>query len=83
MWTVVAAVAAANAIFHLLAVIRTRQYSPGVVTGILLYIPLFVIGAYFQRLHFISTGTLVEAIVIGVAYHRWSAWNHKRHLIPN
>src|SRR5689334_11703275 len=82
MWMVVAAVAAANAIFHLIAVARTRQYSPGVVTGVAAYLPLAVIGgAYLTRLHLISTGTLLEAIFMGVAYHVWSAWNHNRHAV--
>src|SRR3954470_5839823 len=39
MWLVVASVAAANGIFHLLATIRWKKYSPGLITGILLYLP--------------------------------------------
>ncbi len=84
MWMVVAAVAAANGIFHVVAVARTHQYSPGVVTGIAVYLPLAVIGgAYLMRLHLISTGTMLEAIFWGVAYHVWSVWNHNRHALTN
>ncbi|HEX2781049.1 MAG TPA: HXXEE domain-containing protein, partial [Gemmatimonadaceae bacterium] len=44
IWMVVAAVAGANAVFHLYAVRRTRAYSPGVVTGVLFYLPLAIVG---------------------------------------
>ena len=83
MWVTVAAVAAANGLFHLFAVLRTKTYSPGVITGVALYLPLFALGAYFQKLGFISTGTLLEAIVIGIAYVVWSNWNHNRHVVSN
>ena len=80
IWIVVAAVAAANGVFHLVAVWRTRAYSPGVVTGVALYIPLAIIGgAYLLRRGLVSPGTAVQAIIIGGAYHIWSAWNHRRH----
>jgi hypothetical protein len=80
IWITVAAIAAANAVFHIVAVIRTHKYSPGVVTGVVLYLPLlFVGGAYLMRRELVSTGTLIEAIVVGIAYHVWSAWNHRRH----
>ena len=37
IWLVVASIAAANGIFHLWASFRSRVYSPGVVTGCLVY----------------------------------------------
>lgn len=78
-WLIVAAIAAANGVFHLWATLRRGVYSPGVVTGALAYLPLAALG--YVRL--VSTGAVskavtVEAIVIGVGYHLWSAWNHKR-----
>jgi hypothetical protein len=80
LWLTIAMVAAANAVFHIVAVVRTRGYSPGVVTSIVLYLPLAIIGGAFLSRHaLVSTGTLVEAIVIGIAYHVWSAWNHRQH----
>jgi hypothetical protein len=44
IWYYTAAIAAANACFHIWGVIKLKAYSPGVVTGTLLYLPLFVIG---------------------------------------
>lgn len=80
IWTVVAAIAAANGVFHLIAVLRTHTYSPGVVTGIALYMPLAIVGGtYLLRRGLVSPGTAIQAIIIGVAYHLWSAWNHRRH----
>lgn len=75
-------VAAANAVFHIVAVFRTRRYSPGVVTSVVFCLPLAVVGGAFLSRHaLVSTGTLVEAIVIAIAYHLWSAWNHGQHAV--
>jgi hypothetical protein len=78
-WLVVAAVGAANACFHLWATARTRTYSPGVVTGTLLYLPLAALGA----VELVAPGrasvlTAAQAVAAGVGYHLWSAWNHRR-----
>ena len=79
VWLIVAMIAGANAIFHIVAVFRTRAYSPGVVTGVCVYLPLAIIGGpYLSRHGLASTGTLLEAIVIAIAYHVWSGWNHRR-----
>lgn len=48
LWLIVSSIAAANGVFHILATIRRREYSPGVVTGTLIYLPLAAWGyAYF------------------------------------
>ncbi|MFL5488121.1 MAG: HXXEE domain-containing protein [Gemmatimonadaceae bacterium] len=79
IWLVVASIAAANGAFHLWSVVRTRRYSPGVVTGCLIYWPLAVFGfAYFSRERLASAAVLLQAAVIGPAYHIYSAWNHRR-----
>ena len=79
-WLVVAAVAAVNAAFHLIAVARTRAYSPGVVTGFALYLPLaFVGGSWLIRERLAGGGVIVQAILIAVAYQMWSSWNHRKH----
>src|SRR2546423_3715323 len=44
-WLIVAAIGAANAVFHLWATVARQEYSPGVITGTLLYLPLAAIGA--------------------------------------
>jgi hypothetical protein len=79
LWLVVASIGAANGAFHLWATLRGRRYSPGVATGALVYLPLAVWGFW----HFAANGSattsmLVQAAVIGPAYHVYAAWNHRR-----
>ena len=81
-WLVVAAIAGANGIFHLRASFRTRSYSPGVVTGVALYIPLAIVGgAHLLRSGLVSPATALQAVTIAVAYAWWSTWQHRRHVI--
>jgi len=81
-WMVVAAIAATNAVFHLFATLRTRTYSPGVITGVLLYLPLAFVGATsLIRDPQVAPGTVAQAIVIALAYQVWSSWNHRRHAL--
>ena len=73
IWYYVAAIAAANACFHIWGVIKLKAYSPGVVTGTLLYIPLFVVGT----IQLVSSGKLplhraILAIIVAVGYHIFS-----------
>ena len=78
-WLVVAAIGVANTAFHLWATISRNRYSPGLVTGVLCYIPLGIAGyLVLVRSGAVSTGTTIEAILIGIGYHIWSAWNHRR-----
>jgi|ERR1700722_3437929 len=73
IWYYNAAIAAANACFHVWGVIRLRAYSPGVVTGVLLYIPLFVIGTIqLVGSGAVPLGRAVVAISLGVGYHVFS-----------
>jgi hypothetical protein len=78
-WLVVASIAAANGLFHLWAVLRTHQYSPGVVTGCFVYLPLAVFGfVYFWRAGLANALLLLQAAIIGPAYNVYAAWNHRR-----
>jgi Protein of unknown function with HXXEE motif len=78
-WLVVASIAAANGAFHLWATLKTRRYSPGVITGCLVYFPLAAFGFfYFWREGLASVALLVQAAVIGPAYNVYAAWNHRR-----
>ena len=78
-WLVVASIAVANGLFHLWAVLRTRRYSPGVVTGCVVYLPLAVFGVvYFWRAGLASFPLLAQAAVIGPLYNVYAAWNHRR-----
>ena len=78
-WLVVASIAVANGLFHLWAVLRTRRYSPGVLTGGVVYLPLAVFGfVYFWRTGLANLPLLLQAAVIGPAYNVYAAWNHRR-----
>jgi len=73
VWYTVTAIAGINAIFHIIGVIRLKKYSPGVVTGVLLYLPLFFIGSWYL----LSTGSLsltraLIMLAIAIGYHVFS-----------
>jgi hypothetical protein len=78
-WLAVAALLAANAVFHLIGTWQTRQYSPGLISGILLYVPL----AAYGYVHFVASGqalvaTAVGSFVLGASYHPLAHLNHLR-----
>lgn len=79
LWLILAALLAANAIFHLRGVWTLRRYSPGVVTAVLLYLPLCLWGYWY----FIATGRAswlfaIISFIIGASYHVWSDLTHRR-----
>ena len=81
-WVVVAAIAGMNGLFHLFASFQTRSYSPGLVTGLVLYLPLAGFGGtQLHRQGLVSGGTLMQAVLLAVGYQVWSTWNHKRHAV--
>src|ERR1700744_6158941 len=78
-WYVVTAIAGANAIFHIVGVFSLKKYSPGVITGTLLYLPLFLYGSWYL----LSTGNISWvrfAIILAVAvgYHIFSVIRQKQ-----
>jgi hypothetical protein len=78
VWYCVAAIAAVNACFHILGVFTLKKYSPGVVTGVLFYIPLFLYGTWWS----LSTGYITPAqavlfLAVAVAYHVFADRGHK------
>jgi hypothetical protein len=76
-WLAMCAVLAANGCWHLWAAARTRRYSPGVVTGGLLYIPLAAYGfATSIGSGRVSLRTAAISAVIGASYPIWSAVFH-------
>ena len=71
-WLTVMALLATNGIWHVMGAIRTRSYSPGMVTGALLYVPLTVYGyARFLRSGQASMGTAFLAGALGASYQLW------------
>lgn len=78
-WLTVMALLFGNAVWHTRGAIRTKSYSPGMVTGLLLYIPLTVYG----YVRFLSSGqasvpTAIIAFAIGGSYPFWSKALHKQ-----
>jgi hypothetical protein len=78
-WLVVAGIGVANAAFHIWATVTRRAYSPGVVTGTLLYVPLAIYGTWvFILMGRAPLATGIQALAWGIAYHLWSSWHHRR-----
>jgi hypothetical protein len=78
-WLTLSALLFSNAVFHIIGAIRTNRYSPGMISGIVLYMPLAVYGF----IHFIgngqaSLGTAFVALLLGGSYHFISFANHRR-----
>jgi hypothetical protein len=78
-WLIVAALLAGNAMFHIRATLRGREYSPGLVTSVAMYLPLAIFGYFhFLRSGRASLGTAVIAAIMGGSYNFISAWLHRR-----
>jgi hypothetical protein len=77
-WLTLASLLFGNAIFHLVGTVKTKRYSPGVVTGLLLYVPMAIFGyAYFLRTRQASKGTALVALLLGASYQLWATMAHK------
>ena len=78
-WLAVMALLFGNAVWHVVGTVRTRRYSPGVITGVLLYVPLAIYGyIHLLRSGQVSVATAIVAFAIGSSYpligtaiHRW------------
>ncbi len=78
LWLGVMTMLAANGIWHIKGVIKTKEYSPGVITGTILYIPLAVYGfIYFLSNDMISILYALAAFIIGASYQLWSILFHR------
>jgi hypothetical protein len=78
-WIAVSAILASNGVWHLWAAIRGRGYSPGMVTGQVLYVPLVIYGCiHFLRSSSVSIESAVVALLVGGSYPLWSAMFHAR-----
>ena len=78
LWLVLAAILAANAFLHIIGTWRTRRYTPGLVTGVLLNLPLGIWGFW----HFLGTGEAsfqlaATSLVLGASYDIWSNLSHR------
>jgi hypothetical protein len=79
VWYYVAAACAANGCFHIWGVIKLKKYSPGVITGVLLYIPVFIIGSIqFVQDQSLPVSKIVIGIVAAIGYHVISVVRQRR-----
>ena len=78
-WLTLAALLLGNAIFHLVGTVKTRRYSPGLVTGLALYVPMAIVGyVHFLRTRQASWGTAAVAALLGSSYQLWATMLHAR-----
>jgi hypothetical protein len=78
-WLGIAALLCANGIWHVWASYKSHSYSPGVITGVLFYVPLATYGyVHFLRAGEASLRTAAIAGIIGGSYPFWSALFHLR-----
>lgn len=78
-WLLIVALLCSNGCWHAWATYKLHGYSPGVITGVAIYVPLAIYGyATFVRSGAASLRTAVLAAVLGSSYQIWSAAYHKR-----
>ena len=77
-WLALAALLFSNAVFHLVGTYQTNRVSPGVRTGVFLYMPLTIVG-YWHFLHTGQAGAVVAGVsaLVGGSYHLWASLAHK------
>jgi hypothetical protein len=78
-WLTLAALLFSNAVFHVIGAFQSKRYSPGIISGIVLYIPIAIYGfVHFLRNGQASPLTALAAAFIGGSYHFISFANHRR-----
>lgn len=76
-WLTISALLCSNGIWHAWASYKSRTYSPGVITGVAVYLPLAVFGfSYFVRSGAASIGVAALACAVGGSYQFWLAAYH-------
>jgi hypothetical protein len=66
----IAALIALNGLLHVLATIRLRRYSPGLVTGLILYLPLGVLAYVIAaRTNTLTAEAAVVSVLLALALH--------------
>lgn len=74
----ISALLCSNGLWHAWASVKTHTVSPGVVTGILLYVPLMIVEFdIYVRTERVSIWVAAIAAAIGGSYHVWSALYHR------
>jgi hypothetical protein len=72
-----------NGCWHVWASYKSHAYSPGMITGSLIYIPMGVFEyVKLLQLRQVGMGTAAAALLVGGSYPLWSAVYHKRSIEP-
>jgi hypothetical protein len=78
-WPIIAAMMCSNGIWHAWASYKSRSYSPGMITGVIIYVPLTAYGfIFFLRTHQSSVQAAIAAGASGGSYHLWSELYHRK-----
>jgi hypothetical protein len=78
-WLAISSLLGSNGCWHAWASYRQRGYSPGVITGMTIHVPLAVYGyVEFLRSGAASIRTALIAGMIGSTYPIWSAAYHRK-----
>ena len=77
-WLAMAALLFSNAVFHLVGTFKTGRTSPGVRTGVALYMPMAIFGySYFLSTGQVSPVVAATCALVGGSYHLWAAKAHR------
>jgi hypothetical protein len=61
-----------NALFHAGATVLKRQYCPGVITALAIYLPLFLFTSRLAwREQLLAPSSFAVALLVAVAFHMW------------
>jgi len=78
IWFCAMGILSANGIWHLVGVAKTHRYSPGVATGMLLYIPLALYGGFhFLYNEHYAIVPAVASFALGASYQLWGNMLHR------
>ncbi len=78
LWLILVAILGANAFLHLIGSWRTRCYVPGLVTGMLVNLPLCLWGyAHFIGNREASLSMAATSLALGASYDIWSNLSHR------
>jgi hypothetical protein len=78
-WLSIVSILFVNSYFHIKGVFVMKRYSPGVITSIVLYIPLTIYGyLYLISTSKVSWISVILCFSVGIAYHLFSSYGPLR-----
>lgn len=78
LWMGVGALLFANAVWHVVWTVRGASYSPGLVTGVVLYAPLVIYGyAWYIRSGQTTMAEVLVPLAVGSSFQFWANLVHR------